>query len=153
MTGGGWDWDDPEIPDDELLYRKVLGREGHVTWDAENDCYRPGVAALSRDPHTGLSTHAGSLLELRGRRPETLYDSERYYTMNFRAAIPREVPTVGVIYVEAEVEHEPDEDLRFAHAEVRPENPGRNRPLWNRVRDNIIRNSSWVGEAPTDLPK
>lgn len=148
MTAVRWCWNDSGIPDEEILYRKVLRQEGHLAWDAENDCYRPGLAALRRDPNTGLSTHAGSLLEMRGRSPETLYDSARYCTMYFQAGIPREESNVGIIYVEAEIEHEPDEDLRFAHAEVRPENPEKDKPLWNRVRDNIIRNSSWVGECP-----
>ena len=143
MTAEDWLWNDSSIPDEEVLYRRAL-KDGQATWDAEKDCYRPNKAAFSRKPNEGLSTHAGSLLKMRGREPYSLYNSEKYTAFCFEVAAVRQIPEAGVIYIEALVEHESDPDLRFAHAEVRPIAPARQRPLWNRIRNSITRNAQWV---------
>ena len=143
MTAEDWLWNDSSIPDEEVLYRRAL-KTGQVTWDAEADCYRPNKAAFSRKANEGLSTHADSLLKVRGRKPHSLYNAEKYTAFGFEVAAVRQIPEAGVIYVEALEEHEKDPDLRFAHAEVRPIDPAKQKPLWNRIRDSITRNAQWV---------
>ena len=139
-----WEWDDPEIPDEEVLYRKVRKIPDHRTWDPELRRYYPTAAALRRKKNEGMSTHANSVLLMRGRQPDSLYEPSKYDAVGFAVRVVREPDIIGIIFTPAGELEEADPDLRAAHAEVRPKNPDKDRVTWSKVVDRIIDQSSWI---------
>lgn len=146
MSEDEWVWNDPQIPDDEVLYRRVPTKPSHATFDALRGRWVPHAGAFQREAREGMSVHLDGTLEARGRARHTLYDPERYGAVGFPVAVVR-AANAGVLLTTPTVEEEPDEDLRAAHAEVRPPEPKKDRPFWSNVRNQMIQASVWVEQG------
>ena len=143
MSDDEWVWNDPQIPDGELLFRRVPTKPSHATFDALRGVWVPHAGAFQRDANEGMSVHMEGTLEERGRARHTLYDPERYGAVRFPAAVVR-AANAGVLPTTPTVEEEPDEDLRAAHAEARPHDAKKDKPFWSKVRNEMIQASVWV---------
>lgn len=147
MSETPWVYDDPDVPDDEVLYRRIPLKPSHCTFDAERGKWVPSVGAFQRgNPGEGMSVHAETVLEGCGRDCRSLYNPVSYAAVRFHASVPR-IQGAGVLSTLPSEAEEPDADLRAAHAEVRPPTFGRDRPFWSRVRDAMIRASVWVQQS------
>lgn len=143
---GSWCWNHVGIPNEETLYRKIKPIKEMCTWDPVRGSYVPTPGALRRQAYEGLSTHAKSILDDLGRNETTLYDQNLYSAIAFTVGVVRSTPgvEVGVIFIEADEKQEKDEDLRRAHAEVRPKAPEKNRQTWSEVVHQIVQNHEWI---------
>lgn len=146
MSDDEWVWNDPQIPDGELLFRRVPTKPSHATFDALRGVWVPHAGAFQRDANEGMSVHLDGTLEERGRARHTLYDPERYGAVRFPVAVVR-AANAGVLPTTPTVAEEPDEELRAAHAEVRPPHANKDRPFWSGVRDGMIKASVWVQQS------
>lgn len=143
VSDEAWDTDDPQLTDSELLFRRVLKRPDHRTYDPELRTFVPSPAAFQRNANEGMSVHMDGVLEKLERSRHTLYNSEKYGAVCFEVGVVRRAGA-GVLPTIATVEDEPDKDLREAHAEVRPPMKAKDRAYWSGVRDKIIKSSIWV---------
>lgn len=148
MSDDEWVMDDPQISDDELLYRRIPLKPDHCTFDPERGRWVPQPAAFRRDPGEGMSVHMDSVLNELSRQPHTLYDPESYGAVRFPAGVVRSAGA-GVLRTPATVEDEADGDLREAHAEARPPTSARDRAFWSQVRHRIIGACDWVVQGAT----
>lgn len=145
MSEEDWVWDDPQIPDGEVLFRRVPMKPSHATFDALRGVWVPHAGAFQRDANEGMSVHMDSILEARGRARHTLYDSAKYGAVSFPARVVR-AAEAGVLATTPTHEQESNEDLRAAHAEARPPRPEKDRPFWSKVRNEMIKASVWVDQ-------
>lgn len=145
MTEQLWVWDDPHILDDEMLFRRVPMKPSHATFDALRGVWVPSPGAFQRNANEGMSVHMLRVLDARRRDPHTLYDPTRYGAVRFPASAVRSAGA-GVLATTPTMDEEPDEDLRAAHAEVRPPRAVKDRPFWSQVQNRIIRASVWIGQ-------
>lgn len=144
MSEADWLCDDPEVPDEEELLRRIPWVPDHVGFDAQTGSYFPHPAAFRRgNPGEGMSVHMLSVIEGRGRAATDVHDSERFGTVAFLAGVPRTVGG-GVVAIPATEDDEFDPVLREAHAEVRPPTYVRNRGEWSLICDTIIDACRWV---------
>lgn len=146
MSEESWVFDDPAIPDDESLYRRVRTIPDHRTFDAERNTWVPSAAAFRRFKGEGMSVHRETVLEVCGRHTSSLYNPDKYEAYRFKAVIPR-AHGAGVLGTPATEEHEPDSDLRAAHAEVRPPTHAEDRRFWSRIRHAMIQACEWVPQT------
>lgn len=146
MSDVEWVMDDSQIPDDEMIFRRVPMQPSHATFDALRGVWVPHAGAFRRSAGEGVSVHMDSILESRGRARHTLYDRERHGAVRFPVGVVR-AAGAGVIQTTPTVEEEPDEDLCAAHAEARPPTFEQNKKLWSSVRDQMIKASVWVVQS------
>lgn len=145
MSEEEWVWNDPQIPDGEVLFRRVPTKPSHATFDALRGVWVPHAGAFQRDVNEGMSVHLDSILEARDRPRHTLYDPTRYGAVRFPAQVVR-AAGAGVLPTTPTIEEEPDEDLRAAHSEARPPRPERDKQFWSTVRNEMIKASVWVDQ-------
>lgn len=146
MSDSTWDFDDEAVDDREILYRRIPKNPDHRTYDAEKGTWVPSPGALRRVKGEGMSVHCHGTLSERGRDVATLYDPKKYGSICFTAVRPRS-EGAGVLNTRPTITQEPDEDLRAAHAEVRPPAPELDRPFWSRIVSQIVQHACWVQPA------
>lgn len=146
MSEDEWVMDNPQTPDDEVLFRRVPTKPSHATFDALRGVWVPHAGAFRRDEGEGMSVHMDSILESQGRARHTLYDPARYGAVRFPVGIVR-AEGAGVVQTTPTVEEEPDEDLRAAHAEARPPTFKQEKSFWSNVRNQMIKASVWVAQT------
>lgn len=138
-----WAWNDPQIPDDEVIFRRVRMNPDHRTFDPEKGQWVPSAGAFRRMEGEGMSAHMNSVLESKGRAGHSLYDPERYGAVRFPVEVVRSAGA-GVVQTLPSVEEEPDQDLREAHVEARPPTWALDKRFWSKVRAQMIKASVWV---------
>ncbi|GEO94593.1 hypothetical protein [Kocuria turfanensis] len=136
-----WEFNHHTVSDEDTLYRRIPKKPDFRTWDPLTGRYTPNPAAFRREAQEGMSTHLDSVLQGRSRLPITLYDPDRYGSVGFHVATPRQA-NAGVLL--ADDPYEKDEDLRCSHAEVRPPQPEKNRKHWKTVANEIAMACWWV---------
>jgi hypothetical protein len=136
-----WQYDDPGIDDQDRLFRRVPKVPGCQTYDPSTETYAVSPGGLRRESNDGMSSHLQSVIELRGRDAFSLYNEEKYSSIRFGVAVPR---GAGAGVLPTPAPEEPDEDLRAAHAEVRPPMPEYNKVFWKNVANVIAESSEWV---------
>lgn len=142
-----WDaWDDPSIPDEDRLLRKIHRRPDFAVRDLVTGRLLVQTAALRLDPD-GMSTQREGLLPLIEATREDLYEWDRFYGIEFPVSVARSTGQAGVV---DEVDPE-DERLGAAHSLVRTKDPHPARASWKEVRAVIAYHCEWMREDPSRL--
>lgn len=139
-----WRYNDPSIDDKDRLFRRVPKVPDCQTYDPTTETYVISPGGLRRDADEGMSTHLQSIIDSRDRDAHTLYPADKYSSILFVVGAPR---SVGAGVLPTPAPEETDEDLRLAHAEVRPPNPEKDKVFWKTVVNVIADSSEWV-QAP-----
>lgn len=145
-----WTWDDSEVDNADVIYRRVVMAPDHRTVDLALGGCRPSPAAFQspNTPKTGLSGHLARLIPAE-RQPPRLYSPDRYGAVGFPAGIAREQGLAGIVV--SDDPGEQDQVLRRSHVEVRTANPvmGKKNVAWKEVRAAIVDRCEWVQAPPT----
>lgn len=152
MTSTEWIHDDPSIPDEAVVYRRVEkdGDPNNFSLDRihETACLGPGAfTAASRDkgPDGGLSAHLEYLLKQYGIETEDLVDDwEKFGVARFRV---RDLREGGGGIIEKE---DPDDAVRGkAHALMRSTSPEmKARGAWAKARSFVLQRAVYFDSDP-----
>lgn len=110
-------WDDPSIPDVEVLYRRVPDKPDFLVPDLLGDEKRPSRTAFQWDPD-GISVYRESLLQSASLDASAVAKIPTHMVFGFCVVVPR---FHGAGVVNDPVEDDPP--AGFAHALVRCEKP------------------------------
>lgn len=133
--------DDPQIADTDTLYRSIpANHPDFIAFHSVTGVPIPHAQSLRREPGTGLSAHLDSVLQARGRTPETLYEAG-CPSFCFSTGIPRKFGD-GVALVAPVGECDPDRAA--SHVEIWAAADNDTREHWRAIRDQIIRAFHWV---------
>jgi hypothetical protein len=136
-----WVWNDPDISDDSVVYRKVLARPGFLVPDLEgNRPPSPAPGAFKCDPD-GISVYRDELLAKINKEPEDVKKNPDDLIFGVLAQKVRDAGA-GVV----DTPDPEDEVLGEAHASIRYQERSVNKKTERAVREKIIA-ACWLKDA------
>lgn len=130
-------WDDPDILDSEILYRRVPDVPDFLVPDLISEVKTPSRAAFQFDPD-GISVYRKTLLDEENLGPESVTKKPGQMVFAFNASVPRACG-VGVVFDPVD-----DPPAGFAHSLVRGEKPRPDRAKRAEVGDALAEASERV---------
>ena len=154
MADGGWVYDDAEIADDSVLYRRIENEGDPKNFSRDRihgtRCLGPAAFSASsddKDPNGvggGLSTHLEVLMKVNEIPTVKLADWERFGTARFNVRDVRDGG--GGVVIE---EDRDDPDLGKAHALMRSTSPGMmKRGAWSSARRFVLERAIYFASDP-----
>lgn len=136
---GSWVFDDPNIVDDEMLFRRVRRIPDQVLEDPLTGNREPKFGAFKVDDDSGMSIYLERFLASNDLGVRDLYTDGKEHLASFRVAATRGVGW-GVVVEEGNEAH----PRRLAHGLVRAQNPRPTRTMKRELREALIASCSWA---------
>lgn len=111
---------------------------------------RPQPASFTDNDDRGLSVHSIPVLLSRERDLNSVYDDERFASVQFPVNVPNK-SGVPVTWTTPTIDEEPDRDRRAAHADMHISSVSKH--TWREARNHILGACEWVQPwRPEHLP-
>ncbi|MEV7322829.1 hypothetical protein [Streptomyces sp. NPDC093970] len=134
-----WQWDDPAIPGESAVFRKVLARPNFIVPNLEGGPPAPAPGAFKCDAD-GISVYRDELLKSLSLTPEDIKKNTDDHVFGIFVSDVRE-SGAGVV----DSPDDEDEELGPAHSSIRYSAPKIDKPSERRIRERII-DACWLSE-------